>query len=133
MSIILNIATPFIKNIMYMISILFLIQGHNNPGGGFIGGLVASAAIALENFTNTKSSFYLPWFFMGIGLFFLTICEAMSLYHQNPLLSASWLKINFLDMQIKLGTPFLFDVGIYFVVVGSVNLMCHSMYGDVYD
>src|ERR671927_424884 len=46
-SIILRTATTFLMPLLLMFSIFLLLRGHNEPGGGFIGGLVAAAAFVL--------------------------------------------------------------------------------------
>ena len=44
---ILSTATRYLLPLLLMFSIFLLLRGHNEPGGGFVGGLVAGAALAL--------------------------------------------------------------------------------------
>ena len=49
-SLILTTATRYLLPLMLLFSVFLLFRGHHDPGGGFIGGLVASAAFALYGF-----------------------------------------------------------------------------------
>ncbi len=46
-SLILSTATRYMLPLLLLFSIFLLLRGHNEPGGGFVGGLVAAAAFAL--------------------------------------------------------------------------------------
>ena len=46
-SLILNTATRFLVALMLVFSIYLLWRGHNEPGGGFVGGLIAAIGFAL--------------------------------------------------------------------------------------
>ena len=46
-SLILSAATRFVSPLMLAYSLFILLRGHNEPGGGFIGGLIAATAFAL--------------------------------------------------------------------------------------
>ena len=46
-SIILRTATRFMLPLLILFSIVVLLRGHNQPGGGFVGGLLATSAFAL--------------------------------------------------------------------------------------
>ena len=47
-SLILSTAARYLLPLLLLFSFFILIRGHNEPGGGFIGGLVAAAAFALN-------------------------------------------------------------------------------------
>src|SRR3972149_3754275 len=52
-SLILRTATRFLITLLLLFSVFLLLRGHNEPGGGFVGGLVASIAIALFAWAST--------------------------------------------------------------------------------
>ena len=49
-TIILNTAARFLMPLQLMFSIFLLLRGHDEPGGGFIAGLVAAGAFTLYLF-----------------------------------------------------------------------------------
>ena len=123
MSIILKISSKLILQIMLLLSILLVIRGHNHPGGGFIGGLIGCSAIALNNlafeqedrFFHTQAKTIII-----IGIALLAICFMLPCFYQKPFLTAIWWQWNWLNDTIKIGTPLIFDFGIYFLVLGSI-------------
>ncbi|HYI68762.1 MAG TPA: MnhB domain-containing protein [Skermanella sp.] len=48
-SLILRTATRLLLSLMLLFSFFILLRGHNEPGGGFIGGLIAASAFALHS------------------------------------------------------------------------------------
>jgi multicomponent Na+:H+ antiporter subunit B len=71
-SLILGTATRFLMPLMLLFSIFLLLRGHNMPGGGFAGGLVAAAAFALYSIaasvgTTRKALRFEPQNFIGVG------------------------------------------------------------------
>ena len=47
-TLILRTAAPYLTSLMLLFSIFVLLRGHNEPGGGFIGGLIAVSAFAIQ-------------------------------------------------------------------------------------
>jgi multicomponent Na+:H+ antiporter subunit B len=126
MSILLKAASRLIMQIMLLLSILFVFRGHNYPGGGFIGALMASAAIALYGFSFPKNLLRLRTachYLLALGLLFLCVSLALPSLIQQPLLSAIWWQFTLLGQNIKFGTPLIFDFGIYFLITGSLSLL----------
>jgi multicomponent Na+:H+ antiporter subunit A len=114
--------TPFIS----LFAVVILLQGHNRPGGGFLGGLLAGAAIALHSLAfgarATASRLRLDYIIMmaaGLGLMLFT--AFVSFFFGEPMLTGHWLLGEYFGMH--LGTPVLFDTGIFFVVVGVLALL----------
>lgn len=125
-SLILIAATRFLLPLQLLFSIFMLLRGHDQPGGGFIAGLVAAGAIALYLFAFDIQSTYrllrvTPHDLFGWGVFFAVISGLPSLVMGKPYLTAIWLKyqIPFFG-QVKLSTPLLFDIGVYLTVIGGV-------------
>ncbi len=125
-SLILATATRYQLPLLLLFSIFLLLRGHNEPGGGFVGGLVAAAAFALYALAYDVDSTYAilkvrPRNLIGIGVLMAAFSGVISLLVGKPFLTALWLKQP-LPVLGKVGTPLLFDVGVYFVVLG-VTLM----------
>lgn len=114
----------FIAQVMFLLSVLFLIRGHNYPGGGFIGALIATTAIALNLLTFSRIPqplFLARRLFVIIGLLLLVASMLMSTLNQLTFFTAMWTSITLLNTKIKLGSPLLFDIGIYLSVIGSMT------------
>jgi multicomponent Na+:H+ antiporter subunit A len=116
-----RIAVP----LLLLLAGFLLLRGHNAPGGGFIAGLVASSAIVLSVFARGTASMrrLLPVAPEGLLLIGLVVALASGLLAtlaSAPLLTGLWVSI---DLPaglgpLKLGTPLLFDVGVFLLVLG---------------
>jgi len=124
MSLILKGFCNFIFQTMLLLSILFLIRGHNYPGGGFIGALIASTAIGLYILSYKKAPKFIsynPPVLIILGILCLITSILLAMCFQKNLLTGIWWTFYFYGEQIKLGTPLLFDIGIYLSILGSLS------------
>jgi len=126
-SLILSTATRYLLPLLLLFSIFLLLRGHYEPGGGFVGGLVAAAAFALNviafGVPRTREVLRLdPRIFIGVGLLVATLSGVFSWLFRNAYLTAVWLKQPW-PVLGKVGTPLLFDIGVYFVVLGVVLMI----------
>lgn len=127
-SLILATATRLLLPLMLIFSIFLLIRGHNEPGGGFVGGLVAAAAFtlyaAVYGVNQAQEALRIdPKRLIGIGLLVAIVSALLSLATGAPLMTGLWYK-DPLPVIGKIGTPVLFDVGVYIVVLGiAVTIM----------
>ena len=124
-SVVLNTVTRFLMPLFLVFSLFLLIRGHNEPGGGFIGGLVAAGALLLHALAfgnqavvqalrlNTRTIF-------AIGLLLSLSSAFVSLFVGKEFMSGVWVHYNTFLGHIEFGTPLLFDIGVYFVVIGVV-------------
>jgi multicomponent Na+:H+ antiporter subunit B len=123
-SIILQTATRLILTLLLLFSIFLLLRGHNEPGGGFIAGLVASGAfvlyaIAYDVKSARQALHFEPHVFVAAGLVIAVLSGLAGLYTAEPFLTGQWLSWGVSESdRIDLGTPLLFDVGVYVVVIG---------------
>jgi multicomponent Na+:H+ antiporter subunit B len=121
-SVILSTATRIILPILLLFSVFMLIRGHQEPGGGFVGGLVASMAFALytiaNGITHARQIFpFSPNVFIITGLFCSFISGLLSLFKGQPAFTSIWGATE-LPVIGPLSTPLLFDIGVYCVVLG---------------
>lgn len=121
-SVILSTATRILLPILLIFSAFVLIRGHDQPGGGFVGGLIASMAFALytiaNGITHARQIFPLkPNLFIVGGLFLAISSGILSLFAGKPGFTSIWGEYNF-PIIGPLSTPLLFDIGVYFVVLG---------------
>ncbi len=121
-SIILRSVARIMLPILLMLSVFMLLRGHNLPGGGFIGGLVASSAIILQlvAFGPAFARQVLRVNYLGLaafGVFFAAIWGLPALMNGQPYMTAFWIPEPIPGVG-KIGTPVLFDVGVFFGVIG---------------
>ncbi|GAA3542680.1 Na+/H+ antiporter subunit B [Zobellella aerophila] len=133
-SLILQTATRFLVPLLLLFSVFLLLRGHNEPGGGFIAGLVASSAFALHLFafdagSTRKLMGVESQLIMGMGLL-LALASGMvgMLLHGQPFLSSQWWSLTLPGIgDLDLSTPLLFDIGVYLVVIGVVSTIVLSL------
>lgn len=123
-SLILKVATQYLMPLLLVFSIFLLLRGHNEPGGGFVGGLVAASALMLYAISDSPSALWKllpldPRFIAGIGLLISLTSGILPILFDLPFMTGMWLT-NPLPVIGKVGTPTLFDVGVYFLVIGVV-------------
>ncbi len=123
-SLILRTTTRFLLPLLLLFSVFLLLRGHNDPGGGFVAGLVASAAFALYAIAyDVKSARQMlridPKTIIGLGLSVAIGSGLLSLLRGQPFLTGQWVYLDwFGNSTLKIGTPLLFDCGVYLVVLG---------------
>jgi len=122
MSILLSTATRYLLPVLMLFSIFLLMRGHNEPGGGFSGGLVASIAIAFYAISfgeeaTRRMLFAHPRNFIVWGLAVALASGLVGLFTTGVFLTGVWDDTP-IPVIGKIGTPFIFDVGIYLAVIG---------------
>lgn len=135
-SIILRTATRFLMPLILVFSLVIMLQGHNRPGGGFIGGLLAAAAFALHalafNPRETRAAIRFDLrSIIATGLLVALAAGLISLVQGLPLFTGLWFDFTLPGFGVvHLGTPMLFDLGVYIVVVGIAVLMVVTLVED---
>ncbi len=130
---ILPTATTWLMPVLLLFSLFLLLRGHNEPGGGFAGGLVAAAAFVLLSIAAGVSDarralHFDPRTFIGVGLWLMLVGGFITpLLYGEPFLTAHWWPFPVGDYTISLGTPLVFDIGVYFAVAGTVLLIAFSL------
>ena len=121
---ILRKVTTSILPVTTLFAVYLLLRGHNHPGGGFIAGLVTSAAVILQalafgaSWSHSRLGHVLgpvPW----VGLAIAIGASAIPLLRGDGFLTHyhTYLTVPNRD-PVHLSTTLLFDVGVYLVVVG---------------
>lgn len=116
-------------------SLYLLTAGHNQPGGGFVGGLVAGAAVALAYVAGGLDDVrgllpVKPWSVLGGGLALAAASAIVPLLLGGPPLQQGFVSLHapLLD-DIKITSALVFDTGVYAVVLG-VALMAFEALGE---
>jgi multicomponent Na+:H+ antiporter subunit B len=132
-SIILQIASKYLRFLFLFFAVIALLRGHNYPGGGFIGGLLASLAIVFKSLAyetqKVKDKLKIqPEHYIALGLFLVLLSVLPGLFSGNAIMEGEWVTIYLpLNLNIKLGTPLLFDTGIFFGVIGVTSLFFFTL------
>jgi multicomponent Na+:H+ antiporter subunit B len=120
-SLILRTLAPVITGLMIAFSIFITLRGHNAPGGGFIGGLLAASGIALYALAfgvePARRMLRLhPLVIAAAGLILATLSGMVSALYGVPYMTGLWFKLG-----IDLSTVMSFDIGVYLVVLGAFS------------
>ncbi len=125
---------------MVAFSFFILLRGHNEPGGGFIGGLIATTAFALYakalGVAATRAALQVPPASIAVaGLGLATLAGLWGLVAGGAFLEGMWPLLTTTPDGGKAGLPvgsvLLFDLGVYLVVVGSVLAILFALEEDV--
>ncbi len=122
-SLIFATTAHIVTALMLMFSLYLLLRGHNAPGGGFIGALIAVIGFSLLLFAESPQYVrdrlhFSPLNIALFGILLSFMAGAMSVAVGLPFLTGLWWK-----EILPLGTPLLFDVGIYLAIIGGVMSM----------
>lgn len=126
-SVLLMATARLLLPILMLFAVFLLVRGHNAPGGGFIAGLVVATAVALYAIAfDVRSARSLirvhPRLLISIGLFTAVVSAIPALFTGDPLLTGLWTEFEIGNDSVKLGTPLLFDLGVFFVVIGMATI-----------
>ncbi|MFQ3661055.1 MAG: Na+/H+ antiporter subunit B [Chloroflexaceae bacterium] len=121
-SIILRTVSRLMLPILLLLSLFMLVRGHNLPGGGFIGGLVAASAFILQIIAYgpkyVREVFPISFLRLAaFGVIFAALWGLIGLVTGQAFMLAFWIKEPIPGIG-KLGTPVLFDIGVYLTVIG---------------
>ncbi|NJO21645.1 MAG: Na+/H+ antiporter subunit B [Sphingomonadales bacterium] len=126
-SLILNTATRLLVALMLLFSVYMLVRGHDAPGGGFIGGLIAAVGFALYAMAHGPAAARLalrvdPRDLAMAGLGIAGLAGLGSALVGDPPFTGQWWFFGSGEggKGLPISTVLLFDIGVYLVVVGSV-------------
>ncbi len=131
----LDETVPLLFRVVMVGSIYLLFAGHNQPGGGFVGGLVAGAAISLRYIAGgidevRRLSRWRPWTILGSGVTVAVSAALVPVLLRDPVLTAGYTTFDVAVLgEVSLSSALVFDVGVYLCVVGLV-LMVFEAFGD---
>ena len=105
-------------------AVYMFFRGHDNPGGGFIAGLIASIPLMIHSmvfgYKATREKFRInPRLLAGLGLLVALISGLFSVTMGDSFMTSIWVDQK-LPLIGKIGTPIFFDLGVFLVVFGVV-------------
>ncbi|MGV9184708.1 Na+/H+ antiporter subunit A [Arcanobacterium canis] len=136
-SVILEIGTRSVYHAMLVVSVFFLFSGHNQPGGGFAGGLLAGIALTIRYLAGGRYELGAavplhPGHLMGAGMSIAAVAALAPVALGGTILQTA--KLDFVLPafgHVHLATAIFFDIGVYFVVVGLVLDILRSLGAEI--
>ncbi|TVR77152.1 MAG: Na+/H+ antiporter subunit B [Saprospirales bacterium] len=130
-TIILRTASAYLMPLLLLFSVFMLLRGHYEPGGGFVGGLIASIALVVYGYSNGISKIksflrFHPGGLIPIGVTLSLFAALIPLFLGKPFMTSVWLDYTVPIIGVP-GTTLLFDTGVYFVVVGTTLTIIFSI------
>jgi multicomponent Na+:H+ antiporter subunit B len=128
-SLILSTAARYLLPLLLLFSLFILVRGHNAPGGGFVGGLIAAAAFALNAIafdvhTARRTLRLDPRTLIPAGLTIALASAIIALFSGEPFMAGKWFTVYIPGLEeLDVGTPLLFDCGVYLLVLGVTLTM----------
>ncbi|WP_104525141.1 Na+/H+ antiporter subunit A [Blastococcus atacamensis] len=132
-SVILEVVTRILFHTIVVFSLFLLFSGHNEPGGGFAGGLVAGLALVLRYLAGGRYELgeaapVDPGLLLGLGLLLAGSTGVVGLTLGAQVLQTAILETTLPVLgDVKLVTSLFFDVGVYLIVVGLVLDILRSL------
>lgn len=136
-SIMLEVVVRLIFHALILLSFYLLLTGHNTPGGGFAGGLVAGLALVARYITGGRDELgaTVPvdaGRILGAGLALASTMAVLPLFFGQSALASSWIDLDLGPLGVlPIVTSTFFDIGVYLVVFGLVLDVLRSLGAEV--
>lgn len=132
-TVIFRTLAPVLVTIMIIFSLYVLLRGHNEPGGGFIGGLIAASALAIYAMAAggnavRRAMVVDPVVFAGAGVFAAALSGLLSAGIRAPFMTSLWTFVHIGEADVPLSTPMVFDTGVYFAVFGTLTAVALALF-----
>ncbi|MFC7705305.1 monovalent cation/H+ antiporter subunit A [Plastorhodobacter daqingensis] len=129
----LVVATRVMMPMAVMVGVYIFLRGHNEPGGGFIAGLVVSIALLMQYMASgfawaqarQRADYHA---IIAAGVLIAALTGVGAWFADRPFLTSAfgYFRIPPMD-KFELATAMAFDVGVFLAVVGSVMLALASL------
>lgn len=132
-SLVLDVWTRVVVSSALVVSVYLLVAGHNQPGGGFIGGLVGGAALAMAYVAGGLDQVraltrFRPWTILGSGLVLAATSAIVPIFLGRDVLEQGYTTLTVpLLGDVKVTSALLFDTGVYAVVIGTVFMAFEAL------
>lgn len=136
-SIMLEVIVRILFHTIIIVSLYLLFAGHNLPGGGFAGGLVAGMALVMRYVAGGRYELGAAaptdaGRLLGAGMSIAVACAIVPLFFGAPPLTSTWFEAELPILgHVEFVTSTLFDVGVYLVVIGLVLDVLRSLGAEV--
>ncbi len=137
-SVILKAGTRYLAGLLLVFSVYMLLRGHNEPGGGFIGGLIGATgfvlyAVAVGTADARAALRVQPQSIAMVGLGIALLAGLLAALFGQPFFTGQWLFLGATetDKGLPLSTVLVFDVGVYLVVFGAILTLVFAMEEEI--
>jgi len=126
------VLTRVIMPVVLMVGFYIFLRGHNEPGGGFISGLIVSIAVVMQymasGFNWASDRLRYPYHgVIGAGVLVAGLTGIGSWFVAKPFLTSDFTYVRIPPFnEFELATAALFDLGVFLAVVGAVMLSLES-------
>jgi multicomponent Na+:H+ antiporter subunit B len=122
---ILQTAVRVLMPLLLLFAVFLLMRGHNQPGGGFVGGLVVAASFILYSIAfgvdaARRALLVRPSTLLGAGPLVALVSGLAGLTAGQPFMTAIWATVTTGSTVLHVGTPLVFDMGVFLAVIGVV-------------
>jgi multisubunit Na+/H+ antiporter MnhB subunit len=122
---ILQTAARLLMPLLLLFALFLLLRGHNQPGGGFVGGLVVAASFVLYSIAFSvdaarRALLVRPSTLLGIGLLVALVSGLPGVVLGQPFMTSVWTTVALGSTKLDVGTPLVFDIGVFLAVIGVV-------------
>lgn len=137
-SIILTAGTRLLVALLLVFSVFMLLRGHNEPGGGFIGGLIGAVAfvvyaIACGTSEARQALRIAPERLAIAGLGIALASGLIAFVLGGAPFTGQWLFLGATDTDkgLPLSSVLVFDIGVYLVVMGAILALVFALEEEV--
>jgi multicomponent K+:H+ antiporter subunit A len=126
------VMTRVIMPVVLMVGFYIFLRGHNEPGGGFIAGLIVSIGVVMQymasGFGWASARLKYPYHgVIGAGVLIAGLTGIGSWFVGKPFLTSDFTYVRIPPFEkFELATAALFDLGVFLAVVGAVMLSLES-------
>ncbi len=127
------VATRVMMPMAIMVGVYIFLRGHNQPGGGFVAGLVVSIALLMQymasGFAWAQARQRVEYHTMiGWGVLIAGLTGAGAWLAGRPFLTSAYGYVHLPPIEeFELATAMAFDLGVFLAVLGAVMLMLYSL------
>jgi multicomponent Na+:H+ antiporter subunit B len=121
----LQTAVRVLMPLLLLFAVFLLMRGHNQPGGGFVAGLVVAASFILYSIAfgvaaARRALLVGPSTLLGVGLLVAFVSGLPGLVVGKAFMTAIWITVTTGSTPLHVGTPLVFDIGVFLAVIGVV-------------
>ena len=127
------VVTRVLMPIAVVVGLYIFLRGHNQPGGGFVAGLVVAIALLMQymasGFAWAQERQRVEYHtLIGMGVVIAGLTGAGAWLFGLPFLTSAYTYVHLPPIEeFELATAMLFDLGVFLTVLGAVMLMLYSL------